>query len=166
MQTPENQVLNFPNKSAKTRIREATENDIPRIIEMGRSFFDASGYSGIIEFNAETAKTAIETIIIDNHAIILVAEGQERLIGMLAAILHPFYFNINHLTGQELVWWIEPEYRTGTAGIRLIKAIEQWAKSNGAKTFSMISLAVNRRVEQIYERRGYSPSENLFIKSL
>lgn len=166
MQTPENQVLNFPNKSVRIQIREAVDGDVPAIIEMGRSFFDASGYSGIIAFDAKTAKTAIETIIIDKHAIILVAEIHEQLIGMVAAILHPFYFNINHLTGQELVWWIEPEHRTGTAGIRLIKAIEQWAKSNGAKTFSMISLANNRRVEQIYERRGYLPSENTFIKSL
>lgn len=101
------------------------------------------------------------------EAILLVAERDGRLIGMAGGLVSPLYFNHDHLTGQELFWWIDPKER-GSIGVRLLETLENEARARGCQSWAMIALdkVDPERTARIYERRGYRASERSFIKRL
>jgi GNAT superfamily N-acetyltransferase len=144
-------------------IRPAVEADLPRLLEMGRRFFDASGYSDITEYDPASTEASLRMLM--EVGVLLVAERDE-VIGCAGALVYPFYFNSGHLTGQELFWWVEPEHRG--VGMDLYHALEQAVKDKGAQSFSMIALdKLNpERVGEMYRKVGYRPSDHSYIKRL
>jgi GNAT superfamily N-acetyltransferase len=148
-------------------IRMATVNDIPSLLAMGRSFFDASGYSSITSFDKESAKETFEGLISNPLAVIFVKEVAGEVVGTIAGILCPFFFNLDHLHGQEFFWWVDPDHR-GNAGRELRERLEEWASERNAKSFAVAALcALNAdSVSKIYARAGYAPSDITFIKGL
>ena len=91
-----------------------------------------------------------------------------QVVGMSGALIYPFYFNYNHITGQELFWWMRPDKRGSTDSIRMFKALEDEAKNKNAGSFAMIALdKVNPEVVgNMYMKRGYRPSDHGYIRSL
>ena len=87
---------------------------------------------------------------------------------MVAGVLSPVYFNHAHKSGEELFWWVDPERASQGIGIRLLIALEDEAKTRGAQSFQMKSIARlnGDRMGRLYERRGYRASEHTFIKRL
>ena len=142
-------------------IRKAALSDIPKIIEMGRRFYEASGYKDITEFDPES----LEQTLRNSGAIILVAE-KESVVGMAGALVYPFYFNSKHLTAQEMFWWVDPEHRG--IGSLLFDALLEEVKKSGAKSLSMIALEnLNpERVGEFYKSRGFRPSDRSYIKRI
>jgi GNAT superfamily N-acetyltransferase len=147
-------------------IRPATHDDIPRVLEMGRRFHNAAELYEIAPFDAGSVATTLAWLIDNALGSLFVAEGEGGLVGMTGGMLHPFYFNGDHLTGQEIFWWVEPEHRG--VGSQLFDALETWATEAGAKSFSMIALdKLNPEIlGRIYRRRGYRPSEHSYIRRL
>lgn len=142
-------------------IRPATESDIPALVEMGRRFFDASGYEDITEYDPETVTRTFHLLM--NGGVLLVVDS-DGVVGAAGAMVYPFYFNAAHMTGQELFWWVDPEYRG--VGNDLRKALETAVQEKGAKSFSMIALErLNPElVGALYRRAGYRASEHSYIK--
>jgi GNAT superfamily N-acetyltransferase len=65
----------------------------------------------------------------------------------------------------EVVWWIDPDHRGGTAS-EMLAAYEAWAVSRNCTFASMAALEAAPRAGAIYRRRGYQPVETHFLKSL
>lgn len=80
---------------------------------------------------------------------------------MAMAFEHPFGAG---KWAKETVWYIDPEFR-GRAAIQMLALYEDWARSQGCVKIGMASLATND-VSRIYERKGYTPAETHFIKTL
>jgi GNAT superfamily N-acetyltransferase len=142
-------------------IRPATVADIPRMLEMGRRFFDASGYSEITSFDPESLRATFEGLMMNPDAVVLVTTG-----GMAAALIYPFYFNVGHRTAQEMFWWVDKEHRG--IGTQLFDALIAGVKAKGAESLVMIALErlTPEKVGGIYERRGFRLSERSYIKKL
>ncbi len=142
-------------------VRPATFSDIPQMLEMGRRFYEASGYSDVTEFDPESLRVTYEALITSESAVVLVAEG-----AMAAALIYPFYFNASHKTAQEMFWWVDPDKRG--IGTKLFDALMAGVKAKGAQSLSMIALErlTPEKVGGIYERRGFRPSERSYIKKL
>lgn len=147
-------------------IREATEADIPRVLEMGRRFFETAGWPDVAEWDDASTEWTLRFLIEQPTGALFVAEEDGHVVGMTGGMVMPFYFNHTHRTGQELFWWVEPEHRGIGSG--LFDALEAWAREAGAQTFTMI--AVDRLkpdvMARIYRARGYRPSEHAFIRRL
>lgn len=131
---------------------------------MGRAFHAVTGVADLIPLDGPTLERTFLQLI--DHGVILVVEGEDGLVGATGALLHPHYFNANHLTGQELFWWIDPEHRG--AGGKLFDALEAWVREQGASSFTMIALEAleAERVGKIYRRRGYRPVERSFVRGM
>jgi GNAT superfamily N-acetyltransferase len=143
-------------------IREATAADIPRLVEMGERFFEASGYADIATFDTGAAEQTTRDLLAGG--VVLVAEAEGEVVGMAGALVYRFYFSKDDMTAQELVWWVEPEHRG--IGQQLHKALEDGARERGATSISMIALDSMKWVGRLYERAGYRPSEHCYIKRL
>jgi GNAT superfamily N-acetyltransferase len=83
---------------------------------------------------------------------------------MAGAWIYGFFFNKNHRTGHELFWWVEPEQRGH--GLKLLKALEEWARDRGAQSFQMGGMRALKNLDNIYKRVGYEPSESIYRKKL
>ncbi len=145
-------------------IRAATLADVPAVATMMRRFFEATKWSGMAEWNEGDARALLERLITRDDGALLVLEERDGLAGMVAAVLYGLYFNLGHITCQELFWWVEPERRG--KGLALWKAIEDVGRARGAKSFQMSSILRRDRLDRIYKRAGYVPSESTYIKRL
>lgn len=145
------------------QVRQATADDIPACAEMGRRFFDESGFSAETSFDPLSFEVTLRQLIASKDGVVLVADG-----GMVGGLAYPFYFNANSKTAQEMFWWVSPEYRGTNLGMLLIDGFERWARSKGCETLSMICLPALREspAERVYQRRGYRASERVYIKRL
>ncbi len=95
---------------------------------------------------------------------IFVAEDAGAIVGLIAAF--PMEEPISRQTQlDELVWWVEPAYRRGSVGPRLLRALETWARQKGIKLCKMIA-PVDTTVGRFYERQGYVAIETSYIKRL
>lgn len=146
-------------------IRPARLDDIPEMLQMGRRFFDASGYADITEFDPNSLEATFRNLLTSESSVCLVVENK-KLVGLAAALIYPFYFNAHHLTSQELFWWVDKEHRG--VGTQLFESLIAGVKARGAKSLSMIALErlTPEKVGAIYERRGFRPSERSWIRRL
>jgi GNAT superfamily N-acetyltransferase len=154
-------------------IRRATEQDIPKIVEMAERFYPLSPYPAI--YGEMPREQAAGLVIVSMQGriehgiapgIMLVAEKDGALIGMLAMFLDAATFTPRVIAG-ELVWWMEPEHRGGIDAVRLIREAEKEAKARGAHVSRMAVLGTSpEEASAILRRMGYTPTEWIHSKRL
>jgi len=146
-------------------IRNATHDDIPRIVEMAGRFYAQTHYVGIAPMAEESA--AGLAILMMDQGVMLVAEADGAVVGMVGLFVEPFTFNIAKTMATELVWWVEPEQQRSGIGAELLAAIEPACRAKGADMIRMMCLAGQcEGAEAIYSRMGYTPSEHAYTKVL
>lgn len=152
----------------KATIRHANDGDLFSIVDMGQDFFNESGLQDVASWDAPSfEKTARALIDGDVPGCLLVAEHDRELVGMTGCIMFPLYCNLSLNLAQEVFWWVDPEHRKGLGG-SLLDELESEAKRKGANVFMSAQIAGQRdeAFARIYQRRGYRPSENLYMKRL
>lgn len=152
-------------------IRNAHKQDIEQILELGEKFFELAGWPKYCDWDEFSVIQTLEKIIAEQiPGLLIVAEDIEyndwgnsgKIVGIAAALIFPFYFNLNVIVGQELFWY-------GDCGIEMEKFMEQQAKEKfGASIFIMASVAGlrDKALERLYRMQGYDPCENTFIRRL
>ena len=143
-------------------IREATIDDIPRIVELGRRSLQDGPYAGRIEDNPEqVAKFA--GLVISVLGKVLLWEEDVPATGVFAFIVAPHFFD-GRKFAQELIWYVLPEARKGGAALKLLWEAERIAKGLGVKFLQLT--APTSEVESIYGRFGYKQQEVVYQKGL
>jgi GNAT superfamily N-acetyltransferase len=147
-------------------IREAAVSDIPEIARLGGKFHAQAGWSEIA-YSADDCAASLAAFMEAGCFLCIVAEVDGDILGMAAGVVSPVYFNRDHLSGEELFWWVDADAPQLT-GLRLLDALEMVARERGCQTWQMKSLARlnGERMKRLYERRGYRASEQTFIKRL
>jgi GNAT superfamily N-acetyltransferase len=99
----------------------------------------------------------------------LVAEDNNKLVGMLGIILAPHLFNNKVIVAEEIAWWVEPEHRKGV-GEDMLRIAEAALKKKGVKHFSMKYLTNKNMspeiMKKLYGRKGYKETEIVMMKEL
>jgi hypothetical protein len=136
-------------------IREATEADIPALLETLTAFHAAS--NNHVALCLDTLETTLRNLIASPDGVVLMTDKGSATGGLL----HSSWFNAGHRTGAELFWWAP-----AGDGLALFNALEDWAISNGAQSFGMAALEALRpdAVGAVYRRRGYRPVEHSYVK--
>ena len=143
-------------------IRSATLDDVPAIVEMARKFYATTDYANFAPFD-ETAMTHLVAGLVDH--VLLVAETDNQLNGMVGLMVSPFVFSPSQLFATEIVWWVEPEARNNGVGIELLRAVEPACKAKGCQSIQMMHLATSpKQAGLLYQRLGYKHSETSYFK--
>lgn len=146
-------------------IRKATQNDLRRVVEMAEKFYPQTAYIQLAPFNANAAAT-LASALIDN-GILLVAEVEREVVGMVGLVLAPFPFDPNKVGAYEIIWWIEPEYQSRGVGKELLQAIDPAAKKAGADFIHMVCMANSPiAAAAAYIKSGYDHTEMSFTKRI
>lgn len=149
-------------------IRHAEPNDLPEIIEMGREFFDQSDNGEFTTFDdASFAVTIMALMSGISGGVLLVADVDGKCIGMASCVSFPFYANMATKCAQEIFWFVKPDCRNGV-GSTLLDELENEAMRGGAQVFLTAALPGlrDKAIGRVYERRGYKPAENSYLKRL
>lgn len=146
-------------------VRLAEPADVARVIAMGTRFADESSYAAIFgPADADKVAALTARLALSASACVFVAEQAGVVIGVIAGHLydHPMFTDVR--MASEVIWWVEPEHRTGRTAVRLLAAFEQWADDHGATHVQMI--AWTDRVGEFYGRRHYARGESAFVRRL
>lgn len=137
------------------------EDEIKYVSEVIKKFAPINGL-GITP--SENIKE-ITKILLEQENIICI---QQQNKGVILGVLYPLFYNPDILVAQELGWWVEPEYRGTSLGIKLLKDFEKKAKELGAKKIIMFYLDAQTpdKIENILDRLDYKHLEYNMVKDL
>lgn len=140
-------------------IREATESDLDRIVEMGENFHAISPWS-CFAFSPDKFRAQAANMIREGSSTIIV---NDTLTGMIGMVSGPVYFSENASVAQEAFWWCEDPKDS----LRLLQEAEKWASDIGVNGVCMVRLnGVSPGLEAYYCRRGYALTESYYLKGL
>jgi len=146
-------------------IRQASIQDYDRIMQMMINFADSSPVSAL--HNPEYDDMYIRRLL-DNFiktGIILVAEKDKELQGMLIAQVISDVWLPHVKTMREVAWWVEPEHRHSTMGYRLLKEYvkigEQLVDKSIIEGFTLTNMEQSPAFD--LEKRGWNPIETNYI---
>lgn len=147
-------------------IREATIDDREGILVMVRHFLERSAYGTILHFDSDALMALVDAVVAKQMGVVYVADTGDEVVGMLAmyATFHPAATDVK--IADELVWWVEPEYRTTKVGPYLLRCGERWARQIGVHLFKMVAPAESPKVAAYYEAAGYQALETAYFKRL
>lgn len=142
-------------------IREATTEDIPKLVEMGERFHKASPYADLMDFDAQ-GFSEFGGLMIENDIFLLLVD--DHVTSMLGMAFAGCLANPSVIMADELFWWSESP---GT-GIKLLKTAEVVAKGRGATLFKMSALADDNgeRMNGYYQHAGFSDCERSYMRTL
>jgi GNAT superfamily N-acetyltransferase len=143
-------------------VRAAKVEDDTDLVRFGRRFYETLPYQDIPYCEASAVRWLA---LMRQLGVVLIALSDDTPIGMAGGMFARFIFNDAYQVGQEVMWWVEPEYRGSGAGGQLLAALEKAAYARGAARWSMIAIeATADRVGHIYSQAGYVPTERTYSK--
>jgi len=127
-------------------IREATKFDTDIIIDMLRNYRTATPWERLAHCNNETYIKTMLAHIFAGMGVVFIAEREGQAVGMLIAIRNPNIWDPDLIVVNELCYWVEPEWRGGSSGYRLLAAYKKYCdrlKEQGLIEAYTISKMVN-----------------------
>jgi len=110
-------------------IRPATEDDAAAILELAKLMHMESRFSKF-NYDEEKVKALITNLIKNDYGILLVAEG-DKLLGGIMGVVAEHYFGYDK-SASDLALFVPPENRNSRIAMRLIKEYIKQAKEKGA----------------------------------
>ena len=102
----------------RPQIRNASPFDIPQILDKLRDYRSHMPYGFLADADdAEHVKTLL-TQLMAGQGVVIVAEQDKRIVGVLIAGVMPSIWSPKHLMLTEFAYWVDPEARNGTTGDR------------------------------------------------
>jgi len=146
-------------------LRPATGADRDAVVDLALHFHAATPYGQLLTVDEDRVGVLFDLAL--EGGIVLVAElenGDEggELVAFLGLVILEHTLSGDRYA-EEVAWWVEPLYRNGTLGPRLLRRAEEWALAN-ACAFLKMAAPVGTEVGSFYERQGYQPIETAFMK--
>lgn len=150
------------------QIRRAEEADFSAIESMGARFYGDLHYNLFAEWDPETAIGWIKYMADPQTGVLLLAEQDGEIVGMIGLLFAPFHFNKNKKLAAEMMWWTAPEARKGTnAGLALLRAVTPACEAAGCSAIQMVHLVTSPpQAGMLYERMGFQLREHSYWKVL
>ena len=159
-------------------VREARLDDMDWLIQELRAFSEFSTYQHKL-FPPDEIEVRVKVKQLIEHQFVRIAyqeyfaegfEGldmgrRERPVGFIAGLHGEHWFNPEIHTFTELFWWVQPEHRGSSAGVRLLEAfIDEGERRRGWIVFG---LEHNSPVkDETLLKRGFRVQERSFLKEV
>ena len=98
---------------------------------------------------------------------ILVSIGDNKIVGFIAGVKSTYFFSTKPKI-SDIGFYVLPKYRGSSSAVKLIKALENWAKENNILDIAIgQTTAVNmEKTQQFYNKLGYETVGYNTIKHL
>lgn len=112
-------------------IRVATEDDLPRILDLGELLHNESPRWSRISFSRRKSAAMLSALIESSDGVIYVAVEDGIVVGGIAGVIEPHWSSEDRLA-TEVSLFMAPEARGKMTPARLICVLDAWAKKRGA----------------------------------
>ena len=147
-------------------IRKGNKFDIPFIVEMLKNYRNAAPLKVLNEANDKEYIEQLLFNLIVGSGFILLAEKNNKIIGVIIAAIIPNIWNPKIMQCSEIAYWVEPEFRGGTAAYRLLKSyIDECNKMMESDKIQMYTMSKMINSPDLkYEKFGLSKLEETWVK--
>lgn len=143
-------------------VRLATQDDVKIICQMFIKFQQESGYEAKTNFNK--LPVWVSDIIDHDDFLVLLAEEDSKPYGMFIGQVAGSPY-CDDIAAVEHSWYVEPDSRGKTGGVKLLKAYEYWAMQiKEVDHLTMICLDQLKDLGPFYEKMGYIKAESTYYK--
>lgn len=143
----------------------ANESNEDEAVDLLHLFFSSTNYK---EDNWDEVKVRdiYRGLLKDTeNSLVLLMERDGKIVGILAATCAEMLFSFERVAA-ELAWYVHPEYRTSKESWKMVKAFEWWAKNKVGATYTSMAHLGNEKLSKLYEKRGYSKQEEVYLRRL
>lgn len=149
-------------------IRPATVDDLDSLIEMGRALHDESPRYQGMAFSAQKLRALFERLqgsVLTPLGCVFVAERDGAVVGMTVGLIVDRWFSDERFL-TDLTLYVKPEHRNGTTFMRLVRALEGWARDEGITDLAFgVSTEIHaQRTVEAYEAMGYRLAGYTMVK--
>lgn len=137
----------------ESKIREATEADLPYLVEAGRQYAKANKLS----FDTRYCREAIRQYITGDHTVVLVHTEDDEAVGHCAASCATSLYGFDRTIRVVSTW--------GKGGLMCLKQIIVMAFVYGYNRI-IVDAPIGSRVDKAYRRMGFTPHDTLYIKDI
>lgn len=147
-------------------IRTATSADRNAVVELALHFHAGTPYGALLNIERDRIASLFDMALAEGVVFVAAAEALPAAGPVAFLALVPLVHSLSgELYAEEVAWWVEPEYRSGTLGPRLLAHAETWALDRDCAFLKMVSPA-GTVVGAYYQRRGYIEIETAYMKRL
>lgn len=148
-------------------IRFATVDDIPALVALGKRMHAITRFR-VFRYDEERVSKALQSALAvgQGRYVCFVAEdGGKQVVGVLLAVLERHIFT-DQVTASIMHYDVLPERRMGGYGLRLMKAMEQWASNRRVAeiAFGINSGSEHAAVGKFASRIGFAKVGENFVK--
>jgi GNAT superfamily N-acetyltransferase len=141
-------------------IRPYNPKDLTQILPIAEQFHQESA-SSYVPFNPHKVAHQLElTLSNPEQRVCWVAELDGEIIGSFYGVITPHYF-ADALMSNDLWWYVSPDHRGGTYGIKLLKKYISWANIQGVEEIG-ITVGSGIEIEKtsaMLERVGFEKTQ-------
>lgn len=119
------------------KIRFATPQDVPVIVELGRRFHALTRFC-VYHYDTERTTLSLHAVLRNprgGHCFFVAEDSTGETVGFLIGCIEQHFFS-SQLVASVIHYDVLPEKRMGGAGVRLLMAFKQWAENRGAVELS------------------------------
>lgn len=143
-----------------TKLRIATEADIPTLLDMGADMFANSSFAPMTYSREKAAATMLHGIKTAFLAVSLNDAGE--ITGAIQGdVIEPWYSTDR--MAHELFLYVRPEYRGSRAAWMLVRAWTLWSIDSGAKQIRPATAATSEAADRMYSGLGFKRAGSLFV---
>jgi len=115
--------------------------------------------------NEEDLHTTYHLWDTDNWCFLLEHEGE--IIGCLAGIVVPHFFDYSNVFFNEFMWYVKPEHREGGGGLKLYRTLEDKCNEQGISRIVMgHTKYMASNFEKLYKKLGFTYLQTHYEKVL
>lgn len=152
-------------------IRNATVDDIPVLMSMGRALHAESPRYSYLSYSDEKVERLIrsmveDTLVAEAPGGVVVAVKDGIVVGMIGGFVTSPFFSDDKIA-SDYTFYVKPEHRgTGRVALRLIQAFEQWAIAQGVRDIvpGTSTLIDAEGTAALYRHLGYEMHGYIFKK--
>ncbi len=143
------------------RVRRAEKKDIKQVDKLVKEFFEND--IPVLQYSCEDSLSLIKDVI--ENKIGFVLEKDSRVIGMLGGYVIGLYASKSRCF-HEICWFVSEKHRR--YGVFLFNEVEKFCRLNGIDKmiFILLTNSVQDKVRKFYEKKGFVPLEEHYIKNL
>jgi hypothetical protein len=146
-------------------IKHADLQDFGAIMDMMERFANASSVPALHNPEYDVRRIQHLLFTIKNAGCIIIGYQDEQPAGMLIARIMEDAWLPHVRTLKEMAWWVEPEYRGGTVGYRLLKEYvktgEAMKESGVIENFTLTLMTESPDFD--LEKRGWRSVETNYV---
>ena len=149
-------------------IHQAKPEDVDRLVAYGEKFWSQTRYfKAGVDYDIDTV-TAVTNNLLDEGVVLYARDVDNNIIALMLVIIAPFPMNVNYLMACEWVFYVDPAFRRGGLGVKLIKTAEKLLIARQVTFFTMVSLinVTPEAANQLYQSLGFEHSESSYTKEI